>query len=88
MLKAKVMRINNLQHKRPWSGQTMLNLVNMVKKSQPTWNMANFRWLQPLPPDNWIKLKKSFGECRGFGYLSPSLGECARIGTASNSAFV
>jgi hypothetical protein len=34
------------------------------------------------------KLKNTLGEWRRFGYVSLSLGECARIGTASNSAFV
>jgi hypothetical protein len=44
------MKINNLQLKRPWSGQSLLNLVNMVKKSQSTWNVAELRWRHPLPP--------------------------------------
>jgi hypothetical protein len=36
MLKAKVMNINSLQLEKLWSGQTIVNLVNMVKKSQST----------------------------------------------------
>jgi len=34
------------------------------------------------------KIKKTFGECRRLGYIFNSSGECARIETASNSAFV